>query len=190
MTVTETAPGTRAVVGVFNGFAEARWAVEELKRVGYHDEDIGVIGPDGRDAKEHHTGLPGDPTHTRWEEGAGIGAAAGATAGLGLGIAVTAGLIPPLGPVVAGGTLVALLASAGGGAAVGTFVGALCGLGIPEEEAHWYAKQLEEGKVVVTVQRADGRIDAAADVLRRAGAESRNGTEIGTYGTGILATPY
>ena len=27
--------------------AEARWAVEELKRVGYRDEDIGLIGPDG-----------------------------------------------------------------------------------------------------------------------------------------------
>src|SRR5206468_7270368 len=108
--------GLVTAVGVFPGYAEARRAIDALRRAGYRDDQIGVIGPHEDAAHEKRTGLPNDPTHTHWEEGAGIGAAAGGLAGLGLGAAVAAGLMSPLGPVVAGGTLVALIASAGAGA--------------------------------------------------------------------------
>src|SRR5213078_4414791 len=98
---------------------------------------IGLITRDGAAvAREtEHTGLPDDPTHSRWEEGTGIGAAAGAATGTGLGLAVAANLIPGVGSVIAGGTIIAILASAGAGAAVGGVVGALIGLGVPEEHA-------------------------------------------------------
>lgn len=162
--------GGRTVAGVFDGYAEARRAVAALREAGYPDDRIGVVGPDrahpsGRAA---HSGLEGDPTGTRWEEGTGVGAAAGGAAGLGLGLAVAAGLMSPVGPAVAGGALVALLASAGAGAAVGTVVGGLVGLGIPEDEAGWYAGEVDRGRVVVTVRQADDA-GTAADVLRRAG---------------------
>ncbi|MBX9580527.1 MAG: general stress protein, partial [Gemmataceae bacterium] len=80
----------RTVAGVFNGYAEARRAVDALRQAGYTDDRIGVIGPDRDHPAGHHahSGLPGDPTHTRWEEGAGVGAAAGGLTGLGLGLAV------------------------------------------------------------------------------------------------------
>jgi hypothetical protein len=48
-----------------------------------------------------------------------------------------AGVLPAIGPVIAGGLLAAVAASAAAGAAAGGIVGALIGLGIPEEEARY-----------------------------------------------------
>ncbi|MBX9581272.1 MAG: general stress protein, partial [Gemmataceae bacterium] len=92
--------------------------------------------------------------------------------GLGLGLAVAAGLMSPLGPAIAGGALVSLLASAGAGAVVGTVAGGLVGLGIPEDEAGWYAGEVDAGRVVVTVREAD-EAGTATDTLRRAGGVVR-----------------
>lgn len=72
---------------------------------------------------------------------------------------MAASLFPPLG-IVAGGTLMALLASAGTGAGVATVIGALVGLGIPEDEAAYYEGEVKGGRTLVTVQ-ADGRQDEA-----------------------------
>jgi hypothetical protein len=179
--------GTVLATGVFSSYVEARQAIEALRRAGYRDDQIGVLGPNERRHEEPRSGLPNDPTHTRWEEGTGIGAATGGIAGLGLGAAIAAGLISPLGPVLAGGTLVALLASAGAGATVGTVVGGLIGLGIPEEEAHWYASELEAGRVVVTVQDAG---TAAGEILNTHGAKSRSSPSTAVPGNALPATPY
>jgi hypothetical protein len=169
----DTEAGTNLVtaIGVFNGFAEARRAVEQLRIAGFTDDQIGVMGPRDLSELPERSGLPEDPTYTHWEEGAGIGAAAGGLAGLGLGAAVAAGLMSPLGPVVAGGTLVGLLASAGAGAAVGSVVGMLAGLGVAEEDARWYQSELEAGRVVVTVRAASS--DVAQDILDKCGAVNR-----------------
>lgn len=123
-------------------------------------------------AVRHDSGLEHDPTGTRWEEGTGIGAAAGAVTGTGLGLAVAAGLIPAIGPIIAGGTLVALLASAGAGATAGTVIGGLIGLGIPEDEARTYEGEFQSGRVLVTVE-AGLRSEEASDILRRHGGSVR-----------------
>lgn len=175
-------------VGVFPNYATARRAVDALRRAGYRDDQIGVLGPDEvRSSGERRSGLPNDPTHTRWEEGAGIGAAAGGLAGLGLGAVVAAGLLSPVGPVVAGGTLVALLASAGTGATVGTVVGGLVGLGVPEEDARWYAAEAEAGRVVVTVHDAE---PTAREILNRHGAANPDSARAAVPGNALPATPY
>ncbi|HVL15035.1 MAG TPA: hypothetical protein VM529_20860 [Gemmata sp.] len=164
--------GLVTAVGVFPGYEEAVRAVTALRDAGFREDQIGVAGPDTTGATgAHFSGLHHDPTHTRWEEGAGIGAAVGGVAGLGLGAAVALGLMSPLGPVVAGGALVALLASAGGGATVGTIVGGLIGLGIPEADAQWYVEEVEAGRVVVTVRGGSG--DHAQEILDRHGANRR-----------------
>jgi hypothetical protein len=195
-----TGPEPITAAGVFPGYAEARRAVEALRAAGYGNDQIGVVGPGEVDAvHEKRSGLANDPTHTHWEEGAGIGAAVGGLGGLGLGAAVAAGLISPLGPVVAGGTLVALLASAGGGATVGAAVGALAGAGVPEDDAQWYMDEAAQGRVVVTVRAADG--DAARDILDRHGGADRHGDadhdelpgpspETAIPGNALPATPY
>jgi len=157
---------SRTIVGVFPDRADATSAVNALRAVGFEENQIGVISRHAsKRAEEHGTGLKDDPTGTRWEEGTGIGAAAGAATGLGLGVAVAAGLIPPVGPIIAGGTLIALLASAGAGAAAGTVVGGLIGLGIPEDEAAVYESEVTSGRTLVTVAAGE-RAGEALDILR------------------------
>jgi len=174
--------------GVFSGYAEAHRAIDALRAAGYQNDQIGVIGPgDREESRAQRSGLPGDPLDTQWEEGSGIGAAAGGLAGLGLGAAVAAGLMSPLGPVVAGGTIVALIASAGAGAAVGTVVGALVGAGIPEEDAQWQTSELEAGRVLVTVRAADSA--HARRILDEHGATNRP-SETAIPGHALPATPY
>jgi len=158
-------------VGVFESRAAAAEAVRALRSAGFEDSRLGVVARN--DHQGDHTGLKDDPTGTRWEEGTGIGAAAGAATGLGLGLAVAAGLIPAVGPVIAGGALMAVIASAGAGATVGTVVGGLIGLGIPEEEATYYEGEFRTGRTLVTVQAGD-RYDEAVHVLRRYGAIERS----------------
>jgi hypothetical protein len=174
-----------AIVGVFDDYRQAEDAIRELRRAGFRDDEIGMIS---RTTHTSETGVVNDPTHSRWEEGAGIGAAAGAVTGTGLGLAVAAGLIPGVGPVIAGGALAALLASAGAGAAVGTVIGSLIGLGIPEEESQFYESEFKAGRTLVTV-RAGSRNEDAWRILRRYGAHEPAVTAA-AFGTGIGATPY
>jgi len=188
------------VIGVFSDRDKAQAAVDELRRAGFRDDQIGLVSRTQTDTATHaarhdhareRTGLPSDPTHSKWEEGAGIGAAAGAATGTGLGLAVAAGLIPGIGPFIAGGTLAALLASTGTGAALGTVLGGLVGLGVPEEEATYYENEFKTGRTILTV-RADDRSTAAWDVLARHGAYDfeRRGDTTAAPGTGLEATPY
>ena len=94
----------------------------------------------------------------------------GVLAGLGLGalagLGVLSGVIPVIGPAIAGGTLGIILSNAAAGAGVGGLVGALAGAGVPEDEAHYYQGEFESGRTIVTVQ-ADGRADEAMAILRR-----------------------
>jgi hypothetical protein len=177
-----------SAVAAFADRDRAKDAIAALRRNGFSDDQIGLLGPYERVTTDR-SGLPNDPTNSKWEEGAGLGAAGGAAIGLGLGAAVMAGLLGPLG-VVAGGPLVALLASAGTGAAAGSVVGGLIGLGVPEEEARWYESEVTSGRTLVTVHDADDRIDEARRILRDHGGSVRDADEIGTYGSGLTATPY
>ena len=79
------------------------------------------------------------------------------------------GVIPVIGPAIAGGTLGIVLSNAAIGAGVGGLVGALVGAGIPEDEARYYQDEFEAGRTIVTVQ-ANGRADDAIAIFRRYGA--------------------
>ena len=150
---------------------QADRAVDELRRAGFRDEQIGV-------AMRHDSGMrppwatPTDaadakiPTPGRARSRASLaGLGLGALAGLG----VLSGVIPVIGPAIAGGTLGIILSNAAVGAGVGGLVGALVGAGVPEDEAHYYQGEFESGRTIVTVQ-AGGRADEAMAVFRRYGA--------------------
>jgi len=85
-----------------------------------------------------------------------------------------AGVIPVIGPVIAGGTLAVILANAAGGAAIAGLVGALVGLGIPEEEAHHYEGEFKAGRTIVTVKDLNGRYDRALAILQRHGGYNKD----------------
>jgi len=173
------------VVGVFEDRAHADQAIAELKRTGFRDDQIGV-------AMRHAEGM-GDAISAgdADESNAGSGAVAGALTGLGLGalagLGVLAGVIPVVGPAIAGGTLGIILSNAAAGAAAVGLTGALIGYGIPEEEAGYYHNEFEAGRTIVTVQ-ADGRYDDAWSILQRHGAYDMSTRGAVTGGTTTAAT--
>lgn len=152
------------VVGVFTNSVLAERAIDELHHVGFTNEQIGFVA----------RGTAAQPTSTRDEEtkahalGATTGAVGGGVAG-GLLSAAAALLIPGFGPALAGGMLVATLGGAVLGAITGGFVGALKGMGVSEEEAHYYQRELETGRTLVTVNAGE-RNREVIEILRRNGA--------------------
>src|SRR5262245_54818559 len=139
-----------AAVGVFDDPARAHSAVEALRRAGFPDDSIGIIHREDEPPKGDAARLADDPRSTGGLEaaGVGVGAAAGAASGLGTGLALATGLIPGVGPVITGGALVLLMA--GSGAAVGSLVGGLIGLGVPQDEASRFESELAAGRSLVT----------------------------------------
>jgi len=102
-------------------------------------------------------------------KGAGTGAAVGGILGLAAGAAALT--IPGIGPFIAAGPIAAALAGAGIGAAAGGAIGALVHLGVPEEEAHYYAEGVRRGGTLVTViASSDEMATCAAMVMKNHGA--------------------
>lgn len=156
-----------SVVGVFTDRAQAQRAVNELKRAGFTDDQIGVLGRDTKEVASEDR-VEGE-TDSYAAEGAATGLAAGAGIGALWGLGILAGALPAIGPAIAGGTLAVLLSSAAAGAAAAGLAGALIGMGIPKEEAEYYESEFKAGRILVTVT-ATGREDEARAILRRNGA--------------------
>ena len=159
-----TTKSCKTTVAVFDTREAAENAVNDLRASGYRDDQIGIVARDSRGNTVRTDGA-GDNA----AEGAAVGAAAGAGA-LALGsLAVSFGIIPVIGPILAVGPLAAALISAVGGAAAGGMAGALIGLGIPEGEAKYYEGQVEAGKYLVTVDGGARADDARAVYTRHGG---------------------
>jgi len=156
--------------GVFETRARAEQAIADLKAAGFEDDQIGMIYRDP-EGKEVRTGAA-DETYA--EEGAVTGAALGAGAGALVGAAVATGMITPIGPVLAIGTLGTILLNAAGGAAIAGVAGALIGWGIPEEDASFYEEEIKAGRYLVLVEAKD-REEEARSILRRRGGVDRTG---------------
>lgn len=147
--------------------------------MGFTEEHIGVA------SRHEDTGHQATPESD--ESHAGTGAASGAAAGLGVGalwgIGIVAGALPAIGPVIAGGALAAILASAATGGAVAGLAGALIGLGIPKEDAEYYESELKEGRTIVTVD-AGTRYGEAMGILENHGAYQAAHAGAGQSGCG------
>jgi uncharacterized protein (TIGR02271 family) len=153
---------TKTVVGLMESATEAQRVVQDLTAsCGCQKSDIGVMARDEaaatRSGGRHESDVAGGAM-----KGAGTGAAIGGVLGLVAGAASLA--IPGIGPIVAAGPIASALAGAGIGAATGGIIGALANLGVPDEDAHYYAEGVRRGGTLVTV-RAD--TDAAAQCAQR-----------------------
>lgn len=155
------------VVGLFRKTLAAERAIRDLKDAGFTDRQIGVLMRDPEEERRL-----AEETGTKAGEVAAAGAVTGGVLGglVGLLAGVGALVIPGVGPFIAGGALASTLAGAGIGAAAGGLVGALIGLGIPEEEARYYERGLQEGGILVSVE-AGARAVEARSILLNAGAE-------------------
>lgn len=159
-------------VGVFETKERAEQVVNDLKAAGFKEDKIGMVYRNA-EGKTVRTGAAGE---TYAEEGAALGAVAGAgTLALGS-LAVSFGVIPVIGPILAVGPLAAALISAAGGAAVAGIAGALIGWGIPEEDASFYEEEVKAGRYLVTVE-ANGKLLEARQIMNRRGGFDRTGWE-------------
>src|ERR1700752_721764 len=95
--------------------------VQELKTAGFSNNDISVLFPDKSGTKDF-----AHEQHTKAPEGAATGAGTGGVVGGVLGCLIGIGslAIPGVGPFIAVGPIMAALAGAGVGAAVGGLSGA------------------------------------------------------------------
>lgn len=159
--------------GVFRTREDAERAAQRLRDAGYDASGISIIGRHDRDAKLN------EQVEENVAEGAATGAAVGAMTGAGalaLGsLAVSFGMIPVIGPVLAVGPLAAALISgtsgALAGAATGGLVGAMTGYGVSEDEAKFYESEVKAGRYLVTVECGQG--DDARNILRTSGGTFR-----------------
>lgn len=156
-------PHGKIVAGVFAHSPDAEQAVLELRQAGFAHDRIDLITK----GEVRMEGTPRMEWQTDAANGAIAGAATGATIGAVAG-ALAMLLIPGVGLVLGGGLLTILGATALG-AAGGTFVGPFLALEMAPDEAHYYAKEVDEGRTVVLVQTKD-RVAEARMILDRHGA--------------------
>jgi hypothetical protein len=92
-------------------------------------------------------------------------------------VGIGAVAIPGVGPFIAAGPLMALMAGAGTGAAVGGIAGGLIGLGIPEYEAKRYENFVKDGGILLSVHIADeDKLSHAEQILKDTGAKDISST--------------
>ena len=153
------------VSGLFDSHENAAAAIARLQVAGIGTDDLSVIA--------HHDDdeVPADRRQMDVAEGAeggaGLGALLGGAGGLLAGLGIIA--VPGIGPVLAGGWLLATAAGAVAGAVVGAtaggIVGALVAAGIPGSEAHFYAESIRRGGTLVSARVDDAHEQAARVAL-------------------------
>ena len=161
----------KTVIGLMDNLGEAQAVVRDLVDSGIERADIGFM------ANEKHA-VPSSAALNESEgshvasgalTGAGTGAAIGGLAGLALSLAPLA--IPGIGPILAAGPIAAALTGAGLGAVTGGLIGGLTNLGVPEEQAHYYAEGVRRGGILVTVAaESDAQAERAVHIMKRHGA--------------------
>ena len=155
-----------AVVGVFDDRQTAIRVLHALKRAGFSEDEIGVAGGGDHSDEFETDDRSSDDSYAG--EAAFTGAVAGAGAGALWGLGILAGMLPAVGPAIAGGTLAALLSSAAAGAAAAGLTGALIGMGLSKDEAEFYESEIQAGRTIVTIQ-ARGRRQEALNLVREHG---------------------
>jgi hypothetical protein len=161
----------KTVIGLMDNLGEAQIVVRELVDAGVARDDIGFMANQKHSVPDsaHLNEGEGSRTASGALAGAGTGAALGGIAGLALAFAPLA--IPGIGPILAAGPIAAALTGAGIGAVAGGLIGGLTHLGVPEEEAHYYAEGVRRGGILITVAAdTDTQADMAVLIMKRHGA--------------------
>jgi hypothetical protein len=166
----ETPDTASSVYGIYHNRSNLEDAVQTVKTAGFRTTDISVLMPNEEG--------PSDFAHeksTKAPEGTATGAGSGAVIGGALGWLAGIGAIavPGVGPFIAAGPIMGLLAGIGLGGAVGGVAGALIGLGIPEYEAKSYESKIHEGGMLLSI-RCEGKEwrKKAEDILEDTGASN------------------
>jgi hypothetical protein len=135
-----------AVYGLYKDRRGVDEAVETLKQSAFRNTDISVLFPENQGSKDF-----AHEKNTKAPEGLAVGGGSGAVIGGALGWLAGIGLlaIPGVGPFIAAGPIMGLLAGVGVGGSVGSIVGALIGMGMPEYEAKRYEGHIRDGGILL-----------------------------------------
>lgn len=160
---------SKYVLGIYGSRSGAENGIIFLREAGFANTAISALLPESVGSE----GLASNKI-TKAPEGATSEAGSGAVIGGALGwlLGIGALTIPELGPFLAAGPIMAILAGIGVGGAVGGFTGALVGLGIPEDEAKEYEGRLKKGGILLSIHCENGEdVEQAKTILQRTGAE-------------------
>lgn len=172
-----------SVIGIYEDRSTVSDVIDVLQKAGYRAADISVLSSENHGTKDF-----AHEKHTRAPAGAGIGAAMGAVLGAALAWFVSnqTVTVTGLGPLVAAGPLLAVLAGAGAGGALGWIVGLLAGLRLTDYVAKRYAGRIRRGGVLLSVH-CDSSVwcERAKKTLKDTGARDISATSesAADYGT-------
>jgi hypothetical protein len=159
-----------SVIGIYPDRTTVSDAISVLHKAGYRATDISVMSSDNQGSKDFAI-----EKRTQSLEGAAAGAPVGAAVGAALAwfASIQTVTFMGLGPLVAGGPVVAVLAGAGAGGALGWIVGLLAGLRLTEYVAKRYVGRSRSAGILLSVHcdSPEWR-DRAKKALRDTGARS------------------
>jgi hypothetical protein len=138
-----------SVIGIYEDRTTVSNVIDFLHKAGYRATDISVLSSDNQGSKDF-----AHEKHTKAPMGAAAGAAAGAVVGAALAwvvVSIQTVTITGLGPLVAAGPMLAALAGAGAGGALGWIAGLLVGLRLPEYVAKRYVGRIRRGGILLSV---------------------------------------
>ncbi len=168
----------RTVAGIFNSYADAGRAADNLRSIGIPEDRIILLAP-GTSTEELDAAVPTTETEQPGMGkaiGGAVGGAIGIAGGMHIGAAAASLFVPGVGPVLAAGILGAALLGLGGataGAVAGGEIEDNLAEGLPHDELYVYEDALRRGRtVLIAVTDDDEWGEAAHAVLAQAGAES------------------
>jgi hypothetical protein len=163
-------PKNTSVIGIYPDRTTVSDAINVLHKAGFRATDISVLLSDNQGSKDF-----AHEKHTKAPEGAATGAATGAVAGAAFAwfVSIQTVSITGLEPLAAAGPVLAALAGAGAGGALGWIAGLLAGSRLPEYVARRYAGRIRRGGILLSVH-CDSRdwCDRARETLTNTGARN------------------
>ena len=137
-----------SVMGIYADRTTVSDAISVMQKRGYRVTDISVLSSDNQGSKDF-----GHEKRTKALEGAATGAPVGALLGAGLAclVSIQTVAVTVLGPLVAAGPVLAGVAGAGAGGALGWVLGLLAGQRCTEYVAKRYTGRIRRGGILLSV---------------------------------------
>jgi hypothetical protein len=157
-------------IGIFDSRDQAERTVQELRSKGF-DREISVVTKETGRGEAYGDRAPGLSMNRETDtnmDGITTGGVLGSIAGLAVGAGAL--VIPGIGPLIAAGPIAGLLS----GAAVGGIAGGLIDWGVPADVSRRFEEDVKQGKTLVSVHASSPKLDDAANILRRHGANDVN----------------